>query len=124
MSLTFTPDGLTIQTFDEIYAELVAGYQAIYGTDINLDPDSPDGQRVGIEAKARLDAQAFALALYNQLPFAFTPSCATIWVKSLASSYSGLWRAKRLVRRGVTGRLHVDLGSSSGKKKEGTLALL
>lgn len=67
MSRTFTPDGLTIQTFDEIYAELAAGYQAIYGTDINLDPDSPDGQRVGIEAKARLDAQAFALALYNQL---------------------------------------------------------
>jgi len=66
MSLTFTPDGLTIQTFDEIYAELAAGYQAIYGTDINLDPDSPDGQRIGIEAKARLDAQAFALALYNQ----------------------------------------------------------
>jgi len=66
MSLTFTTDGLEIQTFDEIYAELVAGYQAIYGTDINLDPDSPDGQRIGIEAKARLDIQAFALALYNQ----------------------------------------------------------
>lgn len=66
MSLTFTPDGLTIQTFDEIYTELADGYRAIYGPDINLDPDSPDGQRVGIEAKARLDQQAFALALYNQ----------------------------------------------------------
>jgi uncharacterized phage protein gp47/JayE len=66
MSLTFTPDGLTIQTFDEIYAELEAGYRAIYGPDINLDPNSPDGQRVGIEAKVRLDMQAFALALYNQ----------------------------------------------------------
>jgi uncharacterized phage protein gp47/JayE len=66
MSLTFTPDGLTIQTYDEIYAELAAGYRTIYGPDINLDPDSPDGQRVGIEAKARLDLQAFALALYNQ----------------------------------------------------------
>lgn len=66
MTLAFTADGLTIQTYDEIYAELVAGYQAIYGTDINTDADSPDGQRIGIEAKARLDAQAFALALYNQ----------------------------------------------------------
>lgn len=66
MSLTFTPEGLTIQTYEEIYAELAAGYRAIYGADINLDPDSPDGQRVGIEAKARLDMQAFALALYNQ----------------------------------------------------------
>lgn len=66
MSLQFSPTGLTIQTYDEIVAELSAAYQAIYGVDINLDPDSPDGQRVGIEAKARLDAQSFALSLYNQ----------------------------------------------------------
>lgn len=67
MSLTFTTSGLDIQTFDEIFGELADGYRTIYGLDVNLDPDSPDGQRVGIEAKARLDMQAFALALYNQL---------------------------------------------------------
>lgn len=67
MSLEFTTDGLTIQTYQEIYDELVAAYQAIYGADINTDADSPDGQRIGIEAKARLDQQSFALSLYNQL---------------------------------------------------------
>jgi len=59
--------GITIQSFQDIYDELEAGYKTIYGQDINLDSDSPDGQRVGIEAQARLDLQSYALALYNQL---------------------------------------------------------
>ncbi len=53
----FTENGIEVQTFDEIYEELADGYKAIYGTDINLDPDSPDGQRVALEAQARLDVQ-------------------------------------------------------------------
>jgi uncharacterized phage protein gp47/JayE len=67
MSLGFSATGLTIQTYQEIYDELVAAYQAIYGTDINTDADSPDGQRIGIEAKLVADMQAFALQLYNQM---------------------------------------------------------
>lgn len=67
MSLQFTDEGLDIQTFEEIYDELADAYRVIYGAGANLAPDSPDGQRVGIEAKARLDAQAFSLELYNQL---------------------------------------------------------
>lgn len=67
MTLEFTSNGLTIQTYQEIYDGLVVDYQTIYGADINTDADSPDGQRIGIEAKARLDIQAFILALYNQL---------------------------------------------------------
>jgi len=67
MSFTLTPNGLTIQTYQEIYDELVAGYRSAYGSDINTAPDSPDGQRIGIEAKARLDVQTYALNLYNQL---------------------------------------------------------
>jgi len=67
MTFTLTPSGLTIQTYQEIYDELVAGYQAAYGSDINTAPDSPDGQRIGIEAKARLDIQTYALSLYNQM---------------------------------------------------------
>lgn len=62
----FTVDGVSVQTFEEIFEELVAGYQLIYGNDINVDQDSPDGQRIGIEAKARLDLQTFGLELYTQ----------------------------------------------------------
>ena len=62
----FTPDGIQVQTFQEIYDELAAGYRAIYGEDINLDADSPDGQRVAIEAQLVLDAQSFGALEYNQ----------------------------------------------------------
>jgi hypothetical protein len=62
---TIDATGITIQSFDEILAELVAGYQAIYGVDINLSQESPDGQRVAIEAKSRADMQAFGLWIAN-----------------------------------------------------------
>ena len=71
MKPRFTPNGIEVQTFDEIYQELADGYREIYGNDINLDPDSPDGQRVAIEAQARLDVQSFGSLLYNQLDPAF-----------------------------------------------------
>lgn len=67
MKPEFTPGGVSIQTFQEIFDELAAGYRAIYGEDINLAPESPDGQRVGIEAEARYDVQQFALAMYRNL---------------------------------------------------------
>lgn len=62
---TIDANGITIQSFDEILAELVAGYQGIYGVDINLSQESPDGQRVAIEAKSRSDMQAFGLWIAN-----------------------------------------------------------
>lgn len=65
MTLEFTPEGLSIETLDEAYERLAQGYREIYGNDIDLAQDSPDGQRVGIEAKLLADLQAFALSLYN-----------------------------------------------------------
>lgn len=73
MKPEFTNTGVQIQTFDEIFQELADGYRAIYGQDINLSQESPDGQRVGIEAQARLDMQAFCMALANS----FDPDFAT-----------------------------------------------
>jgi len=73
MKPEFTVDGISVQTYQEIYDELAASYRLIYGDDINLDADSPDGQRVAIEAQSRLDLQTFGLTLYQQLDpdFAF-----------------------------------------------------
>ena len=62
-----TPDGVQIQTYEEIVIELEEGYKVIYGNDINLSTRSPDGQRIAIEAKARLDVQTYGLSIYNQL---------------------------------------------------------
>jgi len=65
MKPEFTNQGVSIQTFEEVFDELAQGYRDIYGQDINLSQESPDGQRVGIEARARLDMQQFCLALAN-----------------------------------------------------------
>lgn len=67
MKPEFTPNGITVQTYQEIFDELAGGYREIYGQDINLNPDSPDGQRVAIEAQARLDLQSYGAYLYTQL---------------------------------------------------------
>ena len=98
MTFEFTPTGLTIQTYQEIFDELVAGYQAIYGPDINVAADSPDGQRIGIEAKARLDLQTFALSLYNQ----FDPDFASGEIQNKIIKLSG-------ITRGTTSRSQVDV---------------
>lgn len=67
MTIQFTPSGVQIDTLQEIFDDLADQYRAIYGPDIDLSQDSPDGQRVGIEAKSRYDVQVFGLNLYNSM---------------------------------------------------------
>lgn len=67
MNPSITPQGVKIQTFDKIFTERVNAFKAIYGQDISVEQDSPDGQRIGIETKAILDLQTFALYLSTQL---------------------------------------------------------
>lgn len=57
--------GLQISTASEIRANLVAAFQAIYGADINLDQNSPDGQIVGIFTQAAIDIREKVLQVYN-----------------------------------------------------------
>lgn len=98
MKPKFTPSGIQVQTFEEIYDELADGYRGIYGADINLDPDSPDGQRVGIEAQARLDLQTYGLTLYQQ----FDPDFA------LGQSLNRIIKLAGITRRPAT-RSQVDV---------------
>lgn len=74
-SNAITSTGLTIQTLAEILTEIqdgtsdYPGLKAIYGTDINLDPNSPDGQLLNIIAQAKVDM----LELINQVFSSFDP---------------------------------------------------
>lgn len=52
---TLDATGLTTKTLTELRDELVADLQAIYGVDINVDQDSPDGQQVNIYAQGGVD---------------------------------------------------------------------
>jgi uncharacterized phage protein gp47/JayE len=63
--------GLTIQTTPEIIAEILdgapgyPGMRQIYGANINLDANSPDGQMVNIIAQAKTDVLELSQQIYN-----------------------------------------------------------
>ena len=60
-------NGASIQTFDEVYEELAQGFRDIYGADIDLSQNTPDGQRIGILAGLSIDMQQFGLDLHGQI---------------------------------------------------------
>lgn len=72
MTLDFTREGITVDTQEDIYNRLADGLRTIYGNDINLDQNTPDGQRVGIYSKEILDIQSYAALLYAQLDVDFS----------------------------------------------------
>lgn len=66
--LTIDDKGVTVPNLDDVVDELSDGYRSIYGQDINIAPDSPDGQRIGLEAQARKDAYdtlAYAIQMHD-----------------------------------------------------------
>ncbi|CAM3601615.1 MULTISPECIES: baseplate J/gp47 family protein [Yersinia] len=67
MALQFNNNGLEIDTFRDLFQALSDAYKGIYGQDIDLDQESPDGQRVAIEAQARTDIEASLQWLYSQM---------------------------------------------------------
>ncbi len=60
-----TTDGLETATQSELVTQLTDALKAIYGSDINTDPDSPDGQMIGIYVQAVLDALDLLTQIYN-----------------------------------------------------------
>ncbi len=65
MTNSLTSTGLTINTLAEEVTELNTGLQSIYGMDINLDSNSPDGQLVNIFAQAIIDQLELLEQIYN-----------------------------------------------------------
>jgi len=55
MSDILDRDGLTLKTLPDLTIELETAYKEIYGDDINVDPDTPDGQAINIHAQAGID---------------------------------------------------------------------
>lgn len=58
-------NGLQIKTFNEIKEELITSLRGIYGNDINVDSNSPDGQLVNILAQAIIDQLELIQQAYN-----------------------------------------------------------
>lgn len=58
-------NGIQIADFTDVLSDLEISYKEVYGDDIDLSQNTPDGQKIGIEAKVISDFNEFALALYN-----------------------------------------------------------
>lgn len=57
--------GLTVATTDEIATDLANAFKAIYGSDINVASESPDGQMIGIFSQADSDVLDLLVDIYN-----------------------------------------------------------
>lgn len=56
--------GLVLSTLPEIIENLEAGFRTIYGDDINLDPDTPDGQLINLLAQTCIDLREVLANIY------------------------------------------------------------
>ncbi len=58
-------NGLTIQSLNEIIAAITLGYQLIYGADIIVTSNSPDGQQINLTAQQKRDLLEVVQSIYN-----------------------------------------------------------
>lgn len=65
MADSFTQNGLTVATNTELVESLENAFKAIYGSDINIDQNSPDGQLINIFAQGGSDIRSLLMQLYN-----------------------------------------------------------
>jgi uncharacterized phage protein gp47/JayE len=55
--------GLSVKTRSDIVGDLNSGFQGIYGDDINIDQNSPDGQVIGIFAQEGVDLRELLVSI-------------------------------------------------------------
>ncbi len=65
LSATIDETGIYTPQFVEILESLMDSFRAIYGQDIDIAPDTQDGQWLAILAKAIYDSNNMAVAAYN-----------------------------------------------------------
>ena len=67
MADTLDETGLTVMSLPELTASITTSLQSIYGSDINVDSNSPDGQMINIYAQTAIDQREVLLDIYNML---------------------------------------------------------
>lgn len=66
--LTIDDKGVTVPSLEDIVTDLSEDFKGIYGQDINIDSNTQDGNRIGIEAQARKDTAdtiAYAIQMHD-----------------------------------------------------------
>jgi len=106
--LLLDKDGLTINDLNDVYDYLSAQFKIIYGEDIIIDADTPDGQIIAIYSKLNADAQASLLQIYNS----FDPDTAVGVELNKIIKYNALVRGaatKSTVAVNITATTTVEL---------------
>lgn len=80
--------GLILSTREELITYYTEQYQNIYGADINLESDTPDGQMMNINVQAVLDMQDLLSQIYNS----FNPDTAIGIVLDQRVAINGIQR--------------------------------
>lgn len=88
MPNVFDENGLQIITQNELVADLIQDFQDIYGEDINVDSNSPDGQIINVFAQCVQDMYE----LMNQLYSSFDPDQAIGVVLDQRCAINGIQR--------------------------------
>ena len=86
---TLTETGIQIERLNDIVKRFEDGFKQIYGQNIDLSPNTPDGQMVGMLAQIKMDIEELAENIYRQLD----PDVAT-----------GTWLEQRVAYAGLTRR--------------------
>lgn len=81
-------EGLQIETLTSIVQALEDGFKAIYGEDINLEPNSPDAQMINLFAQAKVDL----LELIEMVNASFDPDQAAGAVLDQRVAINGIKR--------------------------------
>jgi uncharacterized phage protein gp47/JayE len=98
-----------------ITANLQAAMIAIFGPDIDLDPDTMDGETIGIYGESKADSDQLAQDVYNS----FNPQTATGVALSRVVEYNGIRRIPAIasqasVQCSGTSGTHIPIGSLIG----------
>lgn len=67
MANAITSTGLQTDSYSDLLTFYTSAFQTIYGADVNLDPDTPDGQLIEILIQANLDTLDLIRQVYNMM---------------------------------------------------------
>jgi uncharacterized phage protein gp47/JayE len=84
--------GLELKRLNEIKDDLETAFRNIYGQDINLDQNTPDGQLIGILSQACIDLRELLQGIYNS----FDPD------KAIGTTLDARVAINGLIRKGGT----------------------
>jgi uncharacterized phage protein gp47/JayE len=80
---------LHLQSLTGIVGELEEGFKTIYGLDVNVDPNSPDGQMINLFAQAKVDILDCIAQVYGS----FSPTSAVGVALDQRCAINGVFRA-------------------------------